>query len=228
MSLANKARTTGVSRFDVERLATPEYHGGTNGVTTLDVAYLGRCGLNTISMDDIMTCYNDIILAHHCIQECWLNPHTNTYGPQVDWILLKSFQLFSKLESTDTANVVDFYDRFQELSASHLLAVMPFDGVILRNRFEGLCLPGLGIRCYADCSRALMDLLPRLIPGTLSLRINATLAAVRNESNNGYDYIWRVLELTVPGFDPVMTIQTPLWSDANDIFQFSQSYLLYF
>jgi hypothetical protein len=73
-----------------------------------------------------------------------------------------------------------------------------------------------------------MDLLLRLIPSTLSSRINATLAAVRNESNNGYDYIWRVLELTVPGFDPMMTIQTPLWSDADDIFQFSQLYLLYF
>jgi hypothetical protein len=73
-----------------------------------------------------------------------------------------------------------------------------------------------------------MDFLPRLIPGTLSLHINATLAAVRNKSNNGYDYLWRVLELTVPWFDPVIPIQTPQWLDCNDIFQFSQAYLLYF
>ncbi len=183
--LANKAQRTGVSRFDVERLATPEYHGRMNGVAILDAAYFERCGFNMISTDNVVMCYNNIISAHRCIQDCWINPHTNTYGPQVDRILMKSFELFPKLESTDTVDVVDFYDRFQELSASHLLAVMLYDGVVLRNRFEGLCLPGLGTLRYAECSRALMDLLPWLLPGTLSLRINATLAAIRNESNNG-------------------------------------------
>ncbi len=93
---------------------------------------------------------------------------------------------------------VDFYDRFQELSPSHLLAVMPFDGIVLKNRFEGLCIPGLGTHCYAECSRALTDFLPRLIPGTLSLRINTTLTVVRNESNNDFNYLWRVLELLCP------------------------------
>ncbi len=32
----------------------------------------------------------------------------------------------------------------------------------------------------------------------------------------------------MPGFDPVISIQTPQWPDCNDIFQFSQVYLLYF
>jgi hypothetical protein len=123
---------------------------------------------------------------------------------------------------------VDFYDRFQELSPSHLLALIPFDGIMLKNRFEGLCVPGLGTRRYTTCSHVLMDFLPCLIPGTLSSQLNATLAAVCNKSNNRFDYLWRVLELTVPGFDPVVPIQTPLWSDSDNIFHFSQAYLLYF
>jgi hypothetical protein len=73
-----------------------------------------------------------------------------------------------------------------------------------------------------------MDFLPCLIPGTLSSRINATLAVVCNESKNGYNYLWRVLELTVSGFDPVIPIQTLQWLDCKNIFQFSQAYLLYF
>ena len=77
-------------------------------------------------------------------------------------------------------------------------------------------------------SWALMELLPRLIPGTLSPQINAALSSVRYESNNGYDYLWRVLELTVPGFDPVVPIQIPCWSNADDVFSFAQTYLLYF
>ncbi len=34
--------------------------------------------------------------------------------------------------------------------------------------------------------------------------------------------------ITVPGFDHVVTIKTPLWADLDDIFHFSQAYLLYF
>ena len=73
-----------------------------------------------------------------------------------------------------------------------------------------------------------MDFLPRLIPSTLSSRINATLTAVRCETMNGYDFLWRVLALYVPGFDPVVAIQTPQWKNSEDIFHFAQSYLLYF
>ena len=36
------------------------------------------------------------------------------------------------------------------------------------------------------------------------------------------------MELTVPGFDPVVPIQIPTWSNADDVFSFAQTYLLYF
>jgi hypothetical protein len=79
---------------------------------------------------------------------------------------------------------------FKKKSTSHLLAVMPFDVIILNNLFEGLCIPGLGTRHYVEISWALMDFLLRLILGTLLSRINATLAVVRCKSNSGYDYFW--------------------------------------
>ena len=75
---------------------------------------------------------------------------------------------------------------------------------------------------------AMMDFLPRLIPGTLSTRMDTMLAAMRSESNNGYDYLWRVLELYVPGFDPIVPIHPPQWADSNDVFHFAQAYLLFF
>jgi hypothetical protein len=77
-------------------------------------------------------------------------------------------------------------------------------------------------------SKALMELLTRLIPGSSSSPINAVLASVRYESNNGYDYLWSVLELTVPGFDPANSILVPVWSGVDDIFLFAQEFLLYF
>jgi hypothetical protein len=108
------------------------------------------------------------------------------------------------------------------------MALMPFDSIVLKNLFEGLFIPGLGTRRYAACGKALMDFLPHLIPGNLLSRINAMLAATWCKTNNHYDYLWRVLELTVPGFDLVVAIHMPQWTDSNNIFHFAQTYLLYF
>lgn len=107
------------------------------------------------------------------------------------------------------------------------LALLPFDAIVLKSRFEGLCPPGLGLIRYAAMCKALMELLPWLLPVTLSPQVSAVLASVRFESNNGYD-LWRVLELAVPGFDPTVSITVPSWTDADNIFHFLQAYLLYF
>jgi hypothetical protein len=173
-----KDRTPGVSRFDVERLATPEYHGDKDSIVELTASFLRNCGYNMISTKDVVRCFIDIISAHRRIRESWHNLVTNTFGPQVDRILLKSFKLFPQLDSKATKDVVNFYNCLQELSTSHLLTIMPFNAIILKNCLEGLCIPELGR--YADSSWALMDFLSRLIPGTLSLCINGSRRCTNN------------------------------------------------
>jgi hypothetical protein len=223
----NRARQLGVSRFDILGLAHSTYHVGTDGFPTLTPGVLSKIGYNTISSSNVVSCHNDIIVVHCRVLELWHNPVSHTFGPQVDRIITTSLKLLPSLASLTTENVVDFYDRFQESTTGLIIAIMPFDAIMLTNRFEGLCVPALGVRRYQLMSRALMELLPRLIPGTLSPQINAALSSVRYKSNNGYDYLWRVLELTVPGFDPVVPIQILNWSNASDVFSFAQSYLLY-
>jgi hypothetical protein len=228
LSLHQKRTKGVVNQFNIEALAHPLYHGRADGVHTLMEAFLENCGYNMIPTDNVVGSLHDIITAHRRVLETWHNASSHTYGPQIDRILLKSFQLFPQLESMSTDDVVNFYDCFQELSNPHLMALMPFDSIVLKNRYKGLFIPGLGTQRYAACGRALMDFLPRLILGTLLSRINATLTAVRCETMNGYDFLWRVLELCAPGFNQVVAIQTPQWADCDDIFLFTQAYLLYF
>ncbi len=125
-------------------------------------------------------------------------------------------------------DVVAFYNCLQEVALGCIIAIIPFDAIVLAHKFEGLCPPGLGLVKYAAMCKALIEILPWLIPGSLSPQVNATLTLVRYKSNNGYDYLWRVLDLTVPGFHPTVPIHAPIWSDVKDIFQFSQAFLLFF
>jgi len=65
------ARPLGASRFDVICLATPEYHVDMDGSDTLMEDILQDCEYSQIkaNVDDVMVCYNDIILVHHKVME---------------------------------------------------------------------------------------------------------------------------------------------------------------
>ena len=95
------ARTFGASRFDVIRLATEDYHIGMDGCDTLTEEILQDCGYSHIkaSIDDVVVCYNDIILVHNKVRELWYNAFAHTSGPQVDKIIHKSLSVFPKLTS---------------------------------------------------------------------------------------------------------------------------------
>jgi hypothetical protein len=125
----------------------------------------------------------------------------------VDKILQKSLTILPKLKSLWVEDVVTFYDRLQEISICYVLALFPFNAIVLFARFEGLCPPGLSLIQYAAMCKAFMELFPWLIPGSLSPQVSGALASIRSKSNNGYDYLWRVLAITVPGFDPTVPIE---------------------
>jgi hypothetical protein len=171
-----QARRLGASRFDIVRLATPDYHIGTHGVAMLTHAILVKCGYNQIASSDVVTCHNDIIAVHRRVWELWYNPSSHTYGPQVERIVTKSLKLLPTLDLAATETMVDFYDRLQESASGLAIAIMPFDTVMIRYGLKGLCVPGLGMDKYHVMSKALMELLPRLISGNLSPQINAALA----------------------------------------------------
>jgi hypothetical protein len=122
--------------------------------------------------------------------------------------------------------MVEFYDAFHKTALIYLLPVTPFDCISIKMGFEALCPPGLGIPRYAQISRVLMEVLPRLLPRS-DTQISTLINMVRMESGNGFDLLWRVMALSVPGFDPTRQVTIPMWDDA-DIFDFALSFLLYF
>jgi hypothetical protein len=202
-------RARGVGLFDIAGLATTEYHGGQHSVPELTVPFIHNCGYqsfsNTVSPEDVLICFGEIEQIHRKVLQSWYNPRTLVSDPSVACILDKGFQAIPKLRTLDVQDAVVFYDKFQDLSKDYLLPLMPFDAVQLVNNFEGLFVPGLGTLRYQECASTLFELLPWLIPVT-NPEIHAKLCSVRVESKNGYDLFWRILELTVPAFNPTVPL----------------------
>ncbi len=95
--------------------------------------------------------------------------------------------------------MVTFYDGLQKISMRYLIPLMPFDSICFVFGFEGLCPPGLGTIRYAAIASAWMDVLPHLLPQRDSV-VELAIFAVSVKSNNGFDLMWQILELAVPGF----------------------------
>jgi hypothetical protein len=72
-----------------------------------------------------------------------------------------------------------------------------------------------------------MDVLPCLLPQKESL-VESTIFSVSVESNNGFDLLWRILEIAVPGFKSMNPVQVPSWTPRTDVLSFCREHLLYF
>jgi hypothetical protein len=195
-----------VSRYDFAALCDPFYHGGTNGLATLSIQDIKARGYTSINSDDVVLCFNDIITLHAKVISSWSNTHSQQSGPSVKHIIEKAVPtVLPKLDGLTPADMVLFYDNLQKISSVYLLPLMPFDAINLCLGFEGLCPPGLGVHCYADICRALMEVLPCLLPCSIS-RVTTAVSTTCAENGNGFALLWDFLALSVPGFDLTLQI----------------------
>ena len=125
--------------------------------------------------------------------------------------------------------MIKFYDGLQKILMRYLVPLMPFDSICLAFDFEGLCPPGLGTVRYSAIASAWMDVLPCLLPQKESV-VESAIFSVSVDLNNGFDLMWRILELAVPGFKSMNPVQVPSWTlhSDSDVLSFCCGHLLYF
>ena len=127
------------------------------------------------------------------------------------------------LNSLPPRSVLAFYDDLQAKAAFFLVAITPFDAILLEYPVYGLFLPGVGDDKYYFMSSALFSILQKNLPTTNSDIANQ-IAIVGNLGNDGYLLLWNVLKLTIPAFDNQKSQTEPLWRDYRDIAKFATAY----
>jgi hypothetical protein len=206
------ARTKKMNCFDAASLADKYYHIALDGVEVLTEATISKCGYRSIHAnypDNVLLCFKEIINIHHIVVQTWMNTRTYFSGPVVEYILKKALPVFPRLHALDVTETVKFYDELQKISMQYLLPLMPFDSICLAFGFEGLCPPGLGTVYYSAIASAWMDVLPCLL-SQLDSEVEPAIFSVSIESNNGFDLLWRILELAVPGFKSMNPVKVPV------------------
>jgi hypothetical protein len=137
-----QALKANVSCFDVAALCDPHYHGGPNGLSILTIPDTRARGYMSITSDNVMLCFNDIISMHLKVLASWTNTRTQHSGPSVEHIVEKAvLTILPKLNGLTSVELVLFYDNLQKISSVYLLPLMPFNAINLRLGFEGLCPP---------------------------------------------------------------------------------------
>ena len=162
---------------------------------------------------------------HKHIVTYWEGQHSE--GPQLAYILEKGLPTFPRLHSLTVEAAVDWYDKIQKLLMIYFIPVTPLDCAMLQIGYEALCIPGTGTSRYHAAAHVLMEVLPCLLLRS-AMEVNSLINMVRAESGNGYNLLWQILELTVPGFDPANPIKLPIWHRDEDVFGFAQAFFLYF
>jgi hypothetical protein len=110
--------------------------------------------------------------------------------------------------------------------AMFLLPLMLFDAVNLHMGFKGLCPPGLRLPQFCRNCQGYDGGYPMFDP-TYDSQVMSLVTVVCAESNKGYNLLWRVMELLVPGFGLMLQISAPMLM-GEGIFDFCLSYVLYF
>jgi hypothetical protein len=141
-----------ISHHDIAGLACNDYHGGPTGVKELTLRFIHACGYQTLPTDDadnVLPCYGHIQLLHKKVRQAWFNPRTLQSGPSVDHILERGLTVLPKLQEMEAKDTVAFYEQLQQVLATSLILLMPFNAICLKNNYEGLFPPGLGTKqCF--------------------------------------------------------------------------------
>ena len=81
-SIHEQASSMTLGKFD---------HAGMDGVDVLTECFIQDCGYGIVkaTVEDVVVCFNDIIMIHRKVRDLWHNNYAHTMGPQVSTILSK-------------------------------------------------------------------------------------------------------------------------------------------
>jgi hypothetical protein len=155
--------------------------------------------------------YNTILKSHGQLLEndrLWNRPDTCGALKHPAW---------DPLLDTSPERWMEFYKSLRHNCIYFRIVLTLFEAFIMKYSEwgHGLCLCGLGVKCYCHMGHALFAILQQLLPSGDSF-VKSQLESVGNDSNNGFKLLWLLQKRFITMFDLTKEPSWPEWHD--DIF----------
>jgi len=209
---ADAAYEKGVDPLDIQSMADVDYHMGELGKEKLTGQDLRKCGITREMMYECPDA--EVIELHRMIMSKWENwkgiegPDETTLKEATAEYLPTLLNVYSKKDT------VGWFDELQEKIAPKLIAIMPFDATDSTQGYEALCPPGFGTERYTKMARTLYKIIFDLIPNTADTR--EIKRDVSTETMNGYQALYKILCMGLPGFNEALELKRPHWEAGRD------------
>ena len=93
-----------------------------------------------------------------------------------------------------------WYKHMQESAITFGIPLMPFRGIVLRQKAYVVCLPGMGTHFWTICGRLLMKVLRQCVPDDSS-EGSDNIREMMGCQENGFDSLWYILEVAAQMID---------------------------
>ena len=164
-----------------------------------------------------MDIHEDIVASASELFTDWKTPVINP----------KYIDSLKSLDSLEPANFVDWYSHLRIDLPRYNIAVVPFDGIVLKWGALGLCLPGVGETKYMAMSQPFFSLLERLLPMSDPVVLQC-YHAYGGIQHDGFKFLHSVMSRTLPVFCSALPAVPPDWTKLHDVSLMLKHWLLYF
>jgi hypothetical protein len=181
---------------------------------------------NELLVDDFLTTLGfpvnlqaDLVARFRDLVEDWTRPDVNP----------KYFTTsFRKLDTAfSPESFVDWYTHFVYDLQRYDICLVPFDAIVLRWNYVGLCLPGVGEIRYTAMGQALFSILDKVLPSN-NPTVSDCVVSLLGFRHDGYRLLYLVMSRTLPVFCPSKPSSPPVWDDTPSVPQMAKLWNLYY
>ena len=134
---------------------------------------------------------------------------------------------FRKLETLSPEDFVDWYHHIRYTLARYDVGLVPFDCILIKWHWVGLCPPAVGAVRYLQMAECLYSVLESTLPKDVPL-VRDVLHTLEGFHQDGYRLLDSLLARFMPVFCPSITTVPPIWDDITNVARMSKLWILHF
>jgi hypothetical protein len=140
---------------------------------------------------------------------------------------LKYIGNFHKLEDLKPETFLEWYAFISADMQTSNIALVPFDAIVPKYAYVGLCFPGIGEERYLKMAKGFFTVLEHTLPKD-NLVVRECMKAYAGSNHDGFRLLDSIMARTLPVFCSEIPCTPPTWMEYPDVPTIANQWLVYF